>query len=209
MKIRLSYENPTSTERHYIVEFITEEIIQYLGTLQGIEGMWVPFIRAVPLEDLFIINEVRLGKHGRFILEFKEEKTAISEVVEQIEKASKDTEISLHHSIEHKLVTPDFWDYLIERADDTDHYWLSNWLEEGLEYYKETSPCPVCSSKRRYKKGIRSKSGKWTLETHEKCKNCKHQLSSEDHRPELRKALQLGNILEKDVKTLEKDLEGK
>lgn len=131
----------------------------------------------------------------------------IEETIKEIQEGSKDTSIIINQPHEEpKTVDPDFWDYLIERADDTDHYWLDNWLEEELEYYKEHTPCPHCGSRRRYKKEIWSKTGSWVLETHEKCKNCKYRLSIEDNRPELRKGLQQGNIKQRDVKTLEKEV---
>ncbi len=135
----------------------------------------------------------------------------IEELTERINKEGREgTDVIISHPLgEPKIVDPDFWDYLIETGAETDHWWLDTWLEEKLDYYKKHTPCPNCNSRRSYKKEIWSKTGNWVLETHEKCRNCKHRLSVKDNRPEIRKGLDKGIVLYKDVKTLEKELEEK
>lgn len=218
MKIRLSYQTPDCRNRHTLIDFKVDSVVPPPNLLTDNKGIWRSFIEGVPLKGPVYIESNRLMEQGRFIIEFKAEERNEETIIKELKKANNDLKDALSLPTlskpsppdESKTVDPDFWDYLSEKASETDHWWLDTWLEEELEKYNKKIPCPNCNSKRSYEKRIWSKTGNWTLETHTKCKNCKHRLSIEDNRPLLREALRKGNTLKKDIKTLEKELkEGK
>ena len=103
----------------------------------------------------------------------------------------------------------EFWDWMLEKSGESEHWWLDDWLNDNLNRWRESQYCPKCKS-RLVAHGIHddvwSKTGNYVLEIHHVCKKCGHTIEIIDKRKEILQALENGNVKLKDVNMLKQEL---
>jgi C4-type Zn-finger protein len=101
----------------------------------------------------------------------------------------------------------EYLEYMQDKADNTDSWWLSDWIENRTNEYLEESLCPNCGSKIKQTNLVWSTTRNYVFEENLVCAKCGYLINHKDLRKNVKAELKLGNVKTKDVKTLKKELD--
>lgn len=99
-------------------------------------------------------------------------------------------------------INESFWDYLINAADNTEHFWLSDWLNEKRTEFDNISPCKKCKSRIHEEKAVYDCSQHYIIRYDILCVGCGNIVDQWANRDSLRKMLETGNFLYHDFEKL-------
>ena len=100
----------------------------------------------------------------------------------------------------------EYLEYVYNKADQHDSWWLQSWIEDTTEQYIQESGCVQCGSKIKEIKDIWSKTHNHILQEETVCSKCGFVIAVQDRREGIRDALKNGGVKVKDVAILTEEL---